>query len=132
VNPDVNPKKMKSADPAERTKYTYAPSTSGLFAFKTTFQNMSLAEIAEQLTYAGGAETQGRPIVDGTGIQGRYDLTLDFSLAAGAMPVMEMARPGGTTLTEALQHQAGLKLEKSRVSVKTLVIDHIAPAPKPN
>ncbi len=131
TNPDVNSKKMRSADPAERTKSVFAPSTSGVLAFKATFRNMSLAEIAEQLTYAGSTETQGQPIVDGTGIQGRYDLTLDFSLAAGAMPVMDMTRPAGTTLTEALR-QAGLKLEKFKVPVKVLVIDHIAPVPKPN
>jgi uncharacterized protein (TIGR03435 family) len=127
----VNPK-MRNADPAERTKYNSAPSASGQLAFKTTFQNMSLAEIADQLTSAGSAETQGHPIVDATGIQGRYDLTLDFSLVAGVAPVAEMAPPRGTPLTEALQRQAGLKLEKFKVPVKILVIDHIASTPKPN
>jgi uncharacterized protein (TIGR03435 family) len=136
----ANPK-MRSADPTERTKYNAAPSTSGLLAFKAAFRNMSLAEIADQLTYAGSTETQGEPIVDATGLHGRYDLTLDFSLVAGTIPVLggapsgsmtELAPPPGTTLTEALQRQAGLRLEKSRVPVKVLVIDHIEPAPKPN
>jgi uncharacterized protein (TIGR03435 family) len=132
VNPNAANPKMKGADPAERTKYNFVPSTSGLLAFKTAFQNMSMAEIADQLTYAGSAETQGYPIVDATGIEGRYDLTLDFSLAAGMAPVAEMAPPRGTALTEGLRQQAGLKLEKSKVPVKVLVIDHIASTPKPN
>jgi uncharacterized protein (TIGR03435 family) len=61
----------------------------------------------------------GRPVIDQTGIQGRYELTLNWADDdAGS------AASAGPSLFTAIQEQLGLKLESTRGPVPTLVIDH--------
>lgn len=71
-----------------------------------------------------------RPVIDQTGLAGRYDLDLEFtpddSLFGGMLhfePTDE-AKPG---LLTALQEQLGLKLESTRGPVDVLVIDRASP-----
>jgi uncharacterized protein (TIGR03435 family) len=62
-----------------------------------------------------------RPVIDRTGLQGSYGVTLDFSLRDGD------DRP---IIFTAVQEQLGLKLGPGRAPVDMLVIDHIEkPAP---
>jgi uncharacterized protein (TIGR03435 family) len=62
-----------------------------------------------------------RPVVDRTGLAGKYGVVLDFSLTDGD------DRPG---LFTALQEQLGLKLDAGKATIEKLVIDHIEkPAP---
>jgi uncharacterized protein (TIGR03435 family) len=63
-----------------------------------------------------------RPVVDRTGLQGKYGMRLDFSLADGD------DRPSVFT---AVQEQLGLKLDPGRAPIDVLVIDHIE-KPTPN
>jgi uncharacterized protein (TIGR03435 family) len=83
----------------------------------------------------------GLPVTDRTGLTGKYDFTLNFSLdsigrpedatpararkKAGTPEVMPYAPP----LLEILQSQLGLKLEKRRGSMDIFVIDHIEKTP---
>ena len=70
-----------------------------------------------------------RPIVDQTGLTGRYSFLLtftpdDYQMArvGGGMPVPgENAPPG---LFTAMQQQIGLKLEPARMEANVIVIDH--------
>jgi uncharacterized protein (TIGR03435 family) len=71
-----------------------------------------------------------RPIVDHTGIAGKYDFKLswtpDFSQFDGTSPWP--ARTGESdppTLYTAIQEQLGLKLEATREPADVLVIDHV-------
>ena len=80
-----------------------------------------MAEIARLFqTPAGGVD-----VVDKTGLTGAYDLTLYFA-------------PGGTiedpagTFKATLERELGLRLEKTRVPVDVLVIDHIEKVPTEN
>jgi uncharacterized protein (TIGR03435 family) len=57
-----------------------------------------------------------RLVLDRTGLQGRYGVTLDFSLRDGDDRV---------SIFTAVQEQLGLKLEVGKALVETLVIDHI-------
>jgi uncharacterized protein (TIGR03435 family) len=57
-----------------------------------------------------------RPVVDRTGLQGTYGITLDFSLRDGDDRV---------SIFTAVQEQLGLRLEASRALVEMLVIDRI-------
>jgi uncharacterized protein (TIGR03435 family) len=79
----------------------------------------------------------GRPVVDATGLTGRYDFTLQWTPdnAAPSNPV----GPGGPTrddsgidageasLYTALQEQLGLKLEASKGRVDVIVVDYLTP-----
>jgi uncharacterized protein (TIGR03435 family) len=78
-----------------------------------------------------------RPVVDKTGLTGRYDFNLSYSsfgLNSGsprAAPPTDPSR-GGPTLTRAVQDQLGLKLESKKDGVDVLVVDHIDKAPTEN
>ena len=77
--------------------------------------------------------SQGRLVVDSTGLDGRYDIDLTytpevFSAAAvarrgGAPP--PNVDPNGPPLATALADQLGLKLEAKRASIEVVVIDRI-------
>jgi len=70
----------------------------------------------------------GRPIIDKTGLTGRFDFTLEFARerrtpAGSDSP--DASDPAGPTLLEALRDQLGLKLESTKASVPILVIDKV-------
>jgi len=67
-----------------------------------------------------------RPVVDRTGLDGRYALNLKFS---GTDPLA--GADGLPSLFTALREQLGLRLEPQSDSVDALVIDHVEP-PTPN
>jgi len=83
----------------------------------------------------------GRKVLDKTGLEGNYDLTLQWTPdegqgrmfgGAGGGPEGRSASdsapppdPSGPTLFTALQEQLGLKLESEKGPVETLVIEHI-------
>jgi uncharacterized protein (TIGR03435 family) len=75
--------------------------------------------------------TVGRPVVDRTGIEGYFNVTLEFAPEAGiAGPLPpEAPRPDASARADApsiftaVQEQLGLKLEATRAPVDVLVID---------
>jgi uncharacterized protein (TIGR03435 family) len=68
-----------------------------------------------------------RPVVDQTGLTGRYDFDLEFAvdetLFGGALG-KGLDNPTAPGLFAALQEQLGLKLEATRGPVSAIVIDH--------
>jgi uncharacterized protein (TIGR03435 family) len=69
-----------------------------------------------------------RPMVDRTGLEGRYDLTIEFTPEphGGPLPASDAAAdPPGPTFIQALREQLGLKLESVKADIRLLVIDHI-------
>ncbi|MGP8260781.1 MAG: TIGR03435 family protein [Acidobacteriaceae bacterium] len=69
-----------------------------------------------------------RPVVDKTGLTGKYDLSLQWT-PDNTLPDSPLA--GGPSIFTAVQEQLGLKLTSTHGPVKTLVIDHVEP-PSPN
>ena len=74
-----------------------------------------------------------RPVVDQTGLTGRYDLnvtfTLDDSLFNGHPPAFPKPADGvepAPNLFEAIQEQLGLKLTSEKAQVDVLAIDRVA------
>jgi bla regulator protein blaR1 len=74
----------------------------------------------------------GRPVINKTGLTGKYDFILEWTPDAGADAraqgfgdgVTEPApAPGGPTIFTALQEQLGLKLEAQKGPVQLIVID---------
>jgi bla regulator protein BlaR1 len=71
-----------------------------------------------------------RPVVDQTGLKGRYDYTLQLppgTLSFSVAPPAPPADPTGTPFLDALRKQLGLKLVSSKGPIRKLVIDHAEP-----
>jgi uncharacterized protein (TIGR03435 family) len=141
--------KLKKADPASRTKWTNSNGPiilNGSSAPSTTikFQNINMAQLAEELPAFGGTYIHS-PVIDATGLEGGYDFTLTFSPIAPAM-LANLRRPpdpaggagaaadpiGGVSVFEAVDKQLGLKLVEQKRPVTVLVIDHIEQNPTDN
>jgi uncharacterized protein (TIGR03435 family) len=71
----------------------------------------------------------GRPVIDGTGLKGSFDFTLEFAPESSrpAAPDSSAAasEPAGPTVLEALRDQLGLKLESTKGPIQVLVIDRV-------
>jgi uncharacterized protein (TIGR03435 family) len=64
----------------------------------------------------------GSPVIDKTGLTGSYDYKLEYADDSGG-PDATVSE--GASIFTALQEQLGLKLERSRVSVDTVVIERV-------
>jgi uncharacterized protein (TIGR03435 family) len=78
------------------------------------FANVSMTEFAEQLTQLRGIDL---PVIDRTGIQGVYDITLKSAARA-------LLEPDGPSLLTLIQEQLGLRLVSAKDPVEVFVIDH--------
>ncbi|HMD71777.1 MAG TPA: TIGR03435 family protein [Bryobacteraceae bacterium] len=67
----------------------------------------------------------GCPVVDKTGIKGTYNIALSYAKDADVDPRLP-------SIFTALQEQLGLKLERQKVPVEMLVIDHVERIPTEN
>jgi bla regulator protein BlaR1 len=88
------------------------------------YRNATMEMIANSLS---GAVGQGRPVIDRTGLSGRFDFTLAWMPDAN-LPAPS-ASPGApdpaATSLQALRDQLGLKVEASKAPLRTLVIDRV-------
>ena len=87
------------------------------------------ADSLSMLTMTGGGSLN-RLIVDRTGLEGQYSLTLKFTPenippAGPAPPGFPQVDPNGPSVFTALQEQLGLKLDSQRAPVEVLVIDRL-------
>lgn len=94
--------------------------------FGTGMYNMPIGALI-----TGIGQRAGRPIIDKTGLTGRYDINLTW-LPPGVRledlnleDVPKEFRPEDVSLPEALERQAGLKLESTRAPMPSLVIDSV-------
>lgn len=112
---DKNGPKLQAAAPDTESK------ASGTFSrgiWKSTYTNISMADLVGRI-----ASNFDRPVFDKTGLQGGYDITLEYrrnlkDLSAG-VPVGE----AGPTIYTALQ-KVGLKVVSAKEPVEIIVIDH--------
>ena len=66
----------------------------------------------------------GRPVIDKTGLTGRYDFDLAFA-PLGASPADAPSDPARPTFFVALEEQLGLKLQSTKGPLDVIVIDSI-------
>lgn len=69
-----------------------------------------------------------RPVVDRTGLAGKYDFTIEWTSVANAPGTLTPeAQPDsqGVSFLEAIKEQLGLRLEPVKAPVNVLVIDHV-------
>lgn len=93
--------------------------------FGMGIRNMPVAAFA-----AGVARRlQDRPVVDRTGLEGRYDAQVlwrpDDATPEQLAQVPADRRPPDVNIFEAFEQQAGLRLEARREPIEVLVVDHI-------
>ncbi|MGD1069609.1 MAG: TIGR03435 family protein [Bryobacteraceae bacterium] len=75
----------------------------------------------------------GRPILDRTGLNGKYDFELKWTPdqssangpSGGAAPQLAAADPDRPNIFTALREQLGLKLDSSKGPTEVIVLDHI-------
>jgi uncharacterized protein (TIGR03435 family) len=99
------------------------PSAPGMTAMGA--RNVSIGLIAGVLTGAGNL---GRPVLDQTGLTGKYDFLLEFAPERRPPPAADAAAPldsAGPGLEEALKQQLGLKLESQKGPVDVWIVDHV-------
>jgi uncharacterized protein (TIGR03435 family) len=82
------------------------------------YTNVSMDDLAGNLQAMVG---DGKPVVDQTGLTGRFDFTLKWTREQ-TPSTDPNASPG---LFTAIQEQLGLKLEPVRAPVDVIVIDHV-------
>lgn len=78
------------------------------------FRNAPTAMIARSFGFQ-----MDRPIIDQTGLTGKYDLDLKLTFA----PDGTITGPSGESLFTAIEEQLGLKLEPKKAQVEVIVID---------
>ena len=92
-------------------------------------RNTSMELIAKFLGNLGSSYGLSRPVVDETGLTGRYDFTMEFAQPPrpNAEPAADMAQsaPAGPDLLEAAREQLGLQFKPGKAVVSIPVIDHV-------
>jgi uncharacterized protein (TIGR03435 family) len=104
-----DPKEEESFNSALAGKSPFRPGFAGLFT------NKSLPEFAERL-----GRPMDRPVVDKTGIKGRFWFQLEWAVQQTGQ---ERYLQAGPALLAALREQAGLSLDDGTATVEVLVID---------
>jgi uncharacterized protein (TIGR03435 family) len=145
--------KLRKADPSNRPGCKAGPGADGkdprfanpLASSLVTCRNMTLTQFAAELSKPTSEErpilSNFPPVVDATGISGRYDMTINFTppraIPNGGGPDAGgdafATDPDGTiSIFDALSRQLGLKLESRKVMGQVLVIDHVNETPTEN
>jgi uncharacterized protein (TIGR03435 family) len=124
----------------------------GLFerdgAVRLRFRDYPLFDLTQQVSFTLSAH-----LVDRTGLAGKYDFTLEFALPPEGLILVgtqatQPLSPGQTAplyrepspaeqdavaiVSAAMEKQLGLKLEATKITMDTLVIDHVEKTPTDN
>jgi len=76
-------------------------------------------------------------VLDRTGLDGRYDFTLEFAGFRGPGGVFPLALADGesdtaSTLVDALREQLGFKLDEKKTPLDVIVVDRVDKLPNDN
>jgi len=98
-------------------------------------RNTTMPLLADAISmYGAMAGELDKPVVDRTGLQGRFDFTVEYipdparNRFVRPGPLKDDAPPldtAGPTFLEAVRKQLGLKLVSSKAPIRMLVVDHI-------
>lgn len=91
-----------------------------------TFRMVTMGMLVQRLSLPPFGD---RPVVDKTGLAGKYDFTLYYSAVSNAPPSPENNAPG---IEHAVEEQLGLKLAPSKAAIDVLVIDKAGKVPTDN
>jgi uncharacterized protein (TIGR03435 family) len=103
--------------------YPLPPSVAGRFRFGG--RNVTIGFIAD--TFSAGTNL-GRPMIDRTGLSGRFDFTLEWTQErrSAAQPGVDVQPDSqGPSFEGALREQLGIKLQAQKGPLSVLVVDHV-------
>jgi len=92
-------------------------------------------ETISELARAIGPRTLDGPLMDATGLPGKYDYTIFWSMTANSAALRGTQAtddPDGPSIFDAVEEQLGLKIEKKKGPVQMLVVDHVEKSPTEN
>jgi uncharacterized protein (TIGR03435 family) len=97
-----------------------------------TIQRAPVSQLVEMLSNVLRA-----PVVDQTGLKGRYDLTVNIAKYAADMAAQGKSLDGApadplTLISLVLQEELGLKLESKKMPLDLVIVDHAEKAPVEN
>ncbi len=92
--------------------------------------NLNLPKISMERFAALLSGLYDQPVIDSTGLTGRYDITLHALV--GSNPPSVDAPNAPPPLIDAVQEQLGLKLVSKKAPVDVLVVDHMEKTPTEN
>jgi len=100
------------------------PDGTNYVGHRNTTMETAAQDIYNYGKLAGEVDT---PVIDRTGLNGRYDYRLEYRLDPShrIFNPEPTSDPTGTPFLDALRKQLGLKLVKTKGPVRTIVIDHI-------
>jgi uncharacterized protein (TIGR03435 family) len=115
------------------------PGRAGTIMFNGMATRRAVRETMAQLA-ASLSNQVGRPVADATGLTGKYDFVLNWTLRGPAAPPPPGSEPGapvaldpqGPTIFSALQEQLGLRLESKKGSFEIMVVDKVEKTPTEN
>jgi uncharacterized protein (TIGR03435 family) len=84
-----------------------------------TFTGSPMEQLLRQLSHVPGVD---RPVLDQTGLTGKYDFQLNLTAGPAGNPATGL---GGESVFTAMEEQLGLKLESRKAPIGILVIDHV-------
>lgn len=113
-----------TSDDTPQARISMFPNGSEMF-MRLTGEQTTMAQVSDVLTAVLMAS--GRPVIDRTGLRGRYSFTLDWAPdlppAAGASAVASL--PSGPTLQTAIREQLGLRLSEEKGPLDVFVIEGV-------
>jgi uncharacterized protein (TIGR03435 family) len=111
-----NGSKLQEAKEEEKGSSSVTPTPRGL---QMIYQKVAMPLLINTL-----ANMLGSPVLDRTGLTGRYDFTLEWSPDSFQRPGNGVAAEPWPDIFAALQEQLGLRLEKKKGPVEVLIVDH--------
>jgi uncharacterized protein (TIGR03435 family) len=130
------PKLKESLEPAvEKPEAAWRPPAFGppvRTMAHVSYKGESIADLANFLS-----NQLGQPVMDTTGLGGRYDYALTFLMEPGGRAAGPEAADGsapefGVSLIDAVRDELGLRLEKKKGQANVLVVDHAEKVPVEN
>jgi uncharacterized protein (TIGR03435 family) len=111
----------------KQAKADDAPSLGGN-ATGALFHNQPISRFTFMLT-----RRMDRPVLDQTGLKGRYDFTIDLSgLGFAGREAAREAGEAGPSIFTTVQRDLGLRLEARKETIEILVIDAASKEPTEN
>ncbi len=103
----------------------------------STWREYSMNEVAAALRNELGMSIVNgvlqRPrLINNTGIEGKFDITLDYAPARMRPTAPDDPGPAAPTIFTAMEQQAGLKLNPTKTRVDVIVVDHAERIPTAN
>lgn len=95
------------------------------------FTNITIPELVDYISHLRSAEMD-RPVVDNTGLKGKYDFTVTLFATQDEMMAALNKGDFGSSIFTLIQEQLGLKLEPEKLPLNMLVVDKAEKVPTEN